>query len=249
MMKTKRIMCTVKYDGSKFLGYQIQPKGRTVQQEIERALKTICKQEITTHAAGRTDSGVHALGQVFHFDSPLDIDAHCYKRAFNSVLPKDVYITDSKEVDHRLHARFHAKKKEYHYRLSTNEHDPLSCDYVHYHRLPLNLKRMQEAINYFWGTHDFTSFTANLEKTDKQRTIYVAEIHEHPAGEYLFRFVGSGFMKYMVRIMVGTLICVGVGKMKPEEIPLIIAAKERNFAGPTAKPEGLYLHSVQYELQ
>ena len=248
-MKMKRMMCTVKYDGSKFFGYQIQPKGRTVQQEIERALKKICKQEIATHAAGRTDSGVHALGQVFHFDSPLDMDGYSYKRAFNSILPKDIYIIDSKEVDQELHARFHAKKKEYHYLLSTNEHDPLSCDYVHYHRMPLNLRSMQEAITYFVGTHDFTSFTANMTDINKQRTIYVAEINEHATGEYVFRFVGSGFMKYMVRIMVGTLIRVGIGKIKPEEIPLIIAAKERNFAGPTAKPEGLYLHSVQYELQ
>jgi tRNA pseudouridine38-40 synthase len=247
-MKTKRIMCIVKYDGSKFFGYQIQPKGRTVQQEIERVLKKICKQEITTHAAGRTDSGVHALGQVFHFDSPLNMAPESYKRAFNSMLPKDIYIVDSKEIDNEFHSRFHAKKKEYQYRLSTNEHDPLTCDYVYYHRMPLNIEKMQEAIKYFLGTHDFTSFTANMENIDKQRTIYVAEINEYPIGEYFFRFIGSGFMKYMVRIMVGTLILVGRGKIKPEEIPMIIAAKERNFAGPTAKPEGLYLHSVQYEL-
>lgn len=248
-MKTKRIMCIVKYDGSKFFGYQIQPKGRTVQQEIERALKKICKTDITTHTAGRTDSGVHALGQVFHFDSPVDMEASRYKMAFNSILPKDIYVVESKEIDSELHSRFHAKSKEYHYRLSTNEHNPLMCDYVHYHRCKLDIEKMQKAAVYFLGTHDFTSFTANMENIDKQRTIYVVEINEHSTGEYLFRFVGSGFMKYMVRIMVGTLIHVGTGKIKPEEIPMIIAAKERNFAGPTAKPEGLYLHSVQYELQ
>ena len=242
-------MCTVKYDGSNFFGYQKQETGRTVQQEIERALKKICKQKIVTQAAGRTDSGVHALGQVFHFDSPLNMTAFYYKQAFNSLLPKDIYIIDSKEIDQTLHARFHALKKEYHYRLSTNERDPLTCNYVYYHPVPLDLKKMQEAIKYFLGTHDFTSFTANMQNYNKERTIYVAEINELALGEYIFRFVGSGFMKYMVRIMVGTLIHVGAGKLKPEEIPLIMVAKERNFAGPTAKPEGLYLHSVQYALQ
>ncbi|MCL2559819.1 MAG: tRNA pseudouridine(38-40) synthase TruA [Turicibacter sp.] len=245
-MKQKRVMCTVKYDGSKFFGYQIQPKGRTVQQEIERALKKICKTEVTTHAAGRTDSGVHALGQVFHFDAPIDMEASRYKMAFNSLLPKDIYVTESKEIDSQMHARFHATRKEYHYRLSTNEHDPLLCDYVHYHRRQLDLTNMKEAITYFLGLHDFTSFTANVTDINKQRTIYVAEVSEVSEGEYLFRFVGSGFMKYMVRIMIGTLLRVGVGNIQPEEIPLIIAAKDRNTAGPTAKPEGLYLHSVTY---
>ena len=248
-MRTKRIMCIVKYDGSKFFGYQIQPKGRTVQQEIERALKKICKVEITTHAAGRTDSGVHALGQVFHFDSPVDMEASRYKKAFNSLLPKEIYVVESREVDSEWHSRFHALAKEYHYRLSTAEHDPLMCSYVHYHRRKLDVDKMQEAAKYFVGTHDFTSFTANMEKIDKQRTIYQSEIVVHSTDEYTFKFVGTGFMKYMVRIMIGTLLRVGVGKIKPEEIPFIIAAKDRNHAGPTAKPEGLYLHSVQYEVQ
>jgi len=247
-MKTTRIMCMVKYDGSQFFGYQIQPKGRTVQLEIERALKKIAKQPITTHAAGRTDSGVHALGQVFHFDSPLDMEPHRYKAAFNSLLPKDIYVIESRAISEELHSRFHAKTKEYHYRLSTNEHDPLTCNYVHYHYRALDLESMRKAMSYFLGTHDFTSFTANMEKIDKQRTIYVAEIDSPSKGEYIFRLVGSGFMKYMVRIMVGTLIRVGVGKIDPDEIPMILVAKDRSYAGPTAKPEGLYLHSVQYEL-
>jgi len=242
----KRIMCIVKYDGSKFFGYQIQPKGRTVQQEIERALRKICKISVTTHAAGRTDSGVHALGQVFHFDSPVDMEPHRYKMAFNSILPRDIYILESKEISSEMHSRFHATSKEYHYRLSTNEFDPLTCNYIHYHRRKLDIEKMQQAINFFLGKHDFTSFTANMENIDKQRTITIAEIITHTEGEYTFRFVGTGFMKYMVRIMVGTLLRVGVGKIKPEEIPLIIAAKDRNFAGPTAKAEGLYLHSVNY---
>jgi len=248
-MKTKRIMCIVKYDCSKFCGYQIQPKGRTVQQEIERALRKICKTDMTTHAAGRTDSGVHALGQVFHFDSQVHMEASRYKMAFNRILPKDIYIVESKEIDLELHSRFHATAKEYHYRLSTNEHDPLMCDYIYYHRHQLDVKKMQEAATYFLGTHDFTSFTANIENIDKQRTICKSEIVVHSDGEYTFKFVGTGFMKYMVRIMVGTLIQVGSGKIKPEEMPLIIAAKDRDYAGPTAKSEGLYLHSVQYDVK
>ena len=248
-MKTKRIMCIVKYDGSNFFGYQIQPKGRTVQQEIEKALKKICKVDITTHAAGRTDSGVHALGQVFHFDSPVDMQAYRYKMALNSILPKDIYIVESKEVSPEFHSRFNAKSKEYHYRVSTNEYDPLTCDYIYYHRRELDVEKMKEAASYFLGTHDFTSFTANMENIDKQRTIYKSEILIHNEGEYTFKFVGTGFMKYMIRIMVGTLLLVGVGKIKPVEIPMIIAAKDRNFAGATAKSEGLYLHSVVYDVK
>ena len=249
MVTTKRIMCVVKYDGSKFLGYQMQPKGRTVQLEIERALKKICKTEVETQAAGRTDSGVHALGQVFHFDSQIEMESSRYKMAFNSILPKDIYVMESKEVDRNLHARFHATSKEYHYRLSTNEYDPLLCDYVHFHRRKLDVLKMQKAADYYVGTHDFTSFTNNLTNIDKKRTIIHAEIIVHSEGEYTFKFIGTGFMKYMVRIMVGTLLNVGVGKIKPDEIPMILVAKNRKYAGPTAKSEGLYLHSVQYDVK
>jgi len=246
-MKTTRIMCTVKYDGSKFFGYQIQSKGRTVQLEIERALKKIAKQPITTHAAGRTDSGVHALGQVFHFDSPLDMEPHRYKAAFNSLLPKDIYVTESRAIPDDIHSRFHAKRKAYHYQLSTNEHDPLTCNYVHYHRRQLDADKMKEAMTYFVGTHDFTSFTANLDDINKVRTIYQAELIQD-GGEYIFKFVGSGFMKYMVRTMMGTILQVGVGKREPKDIEIILQKKDRSYAGPTAKPEGLYLHSVEYEI-
>ena len=172
-----------------------------------------------------------------------------YKMAFNSILPKDIYIVESKEIDLELHSRFSAKYKEYHYRLSTNEYDPLTCDYIHYYQRELNVEKMKEAATYFLGTHDFTSFTANMENIDKQRTIYKSEILVHSNGEYTFKFVGTGFMKYMIRIMVGTLLRVGIGKIKPEEIPMIIAAKDRNCAGPTAKSEGLYLHSVKYDVK
>jgi len=248
-MKPRRIMCIIQYDGSKFVGYQIQPKGRTVQQEIQKALKKICKVEIVTTAAGRTDTGVHATGQVMHFDTPINMEPARYKLALNSILPKDIYITKSQEVDQNFHSRFDAISKEYHYRLSTNEYNPLMCDYLYHHRRQLDVKKMKEAATYFIGTHDFTSFTANLKKIDKERTIHELEIITHHHGEYTFKFVGSGFMKYMVRIMIGTLLQVGDGKIKPEEIPLILAAKNRNYAGPTAKSQGLYLHFVKYDVK
>jgi len=245
MSLVKRIMCTVKYDGANFFGYQRQSKGRTVQQELERALKKICKKEITIHSAGRTDSGVHGLGQVFHFDSSVNMDGKRYKEALNRLLPKDIYILNSKEVNREFHSRFNAKTKEYHYRLSTNEYDPLMCNYVHYYRWKLDVAKMQEAVQHFLGTHDFTSFSANLDDISKVRTIYVAEIL-YEDGEFTFRFVGNGFLKYMVRIMVGTLIQVGRLKLEPAAIPAILEGKDRFFAGPTAKPEGLYLHSVEF---
>ena len=245
MQNLKRIMCTVKYDGANFNGYQIQPKGRTVQKEIERALRKVCKKEIVIHSSGRTDAGVHALGQRFHFDSDINMDATRYKEALNRLLPRDIYILKSEQVDSEFHSRFNALTKEYHYKLSTNEYDPLKCNYIHYRRRALNFERMKEAMKYFLGTHDFTSFSANLDDISKVRTIYKAELICDD-GEYVFTFIGTGFLKYMVRIMVGTVIQVGEGKKNPEDIISIIEKRDRFFAGPTAKSEGLYLHSVQF---
>lgn len=241
----KRIRCVVMYDGSGFNGYQRQPGQRTVQGEIEKALEKIAKVPITIHSSGRTDAGVHANGQVFHFDTVGTMDGTRYVRAFRSLLPDDIFIVDSCEVSPDFHARYHGKIKEYQYKLSLNTYNPLRRNYVHFHRRQLNVEAMQEAIPHFLGTHDFTSFCGILDDTDKVRTIFEAEL-TNDSGELTFRFVGNGFLRYMIRIMVGTLIQIGEGRKSPQDIPKILAGKNRGLAGLTAKPQGLYLEYVKY---
>lgn len=241
----KRIKCTVAYDGTLFNGYQRQPGQRTVQGEIEAALEKICKQSITIHSSGRTDTGVHAYGQVFHFDSDVKMDGSRYMRALNSMLPSDIYIIDSQEVHPEFHSRYHGKIKEYRYRLSLNQYNPMKRNYVYYHRRPLDVEKMREAMKSLLGTHNFTSFCGNVDDIDKVRTIYQADLIDED-GELTFIFVGNGFLRYMIRIMVGTLIQVGEGRKKPEDIEFIIKSQNRNLAGHTAKPQGLYLQRVDY---
>ncbi|MGL4336467.1 MAG: tRNA pseudouridine(38-40) synthase TruA [Turicibacter sp.] len=241
----KRIKCVVSYDGTNFNGYQRQPGQRTVQGVIESALEKINKVPITIHSSGRTDAGVHAYGQVFHFDSAVNMEGIRYVRALNSILPEDVYIMDSQEVHPEFHSRYHGKIKEYHYKLSMNTYNPLNRNYIYYHPRPLNIENMQKAMEYLLGTHDFTSFCGNLDDGDKVRTIYTAQLINEE-GEITFKFIGNGFLRYMIRIMVGTLIQVGEGRKTPEDIERILLAEDRRLAGHTAKPQGLYLQKVDY---
>lgn len=163
----------------------------------------------------------------------------------NSILPEDIYVLDSQEVHPDFHSRYHGKVKEYRYKMSLNEYNPLNRHYVYYHRRPLDVERMREAMGYLLGTHDFTSFCGNLDEVNKERTIYKAELLDDE-GELTFIFVGNGFLRYMIRIMVGTMIQVGEGRKLPNDIKHILSMKDRRLAGHTAKPQGLYLHRVEY---
>lgn len=242
---TYKLKCTTSYDGSRFHGFQKQVKQRTVQQEIEKALALIHKHVIIIHASGRTDTNVHALGQVFHFETDLNIAPANWKKALNSILPDDIYIKEAEDVDLSFHSRFDALIKEYHYFLSIDEYNPLKSQYIYYHRFDLDIERMKQAIKYFVGEHDFTSFTSNKTKKNKVRTIYEAAIiNKGKELEFLFR--GSGFLRYQIRIMVGTLIEIGQGKRDVSSINDIFEQKDRKKAGPTAKPQGLYLYKVEY---
>ena len=233
------------YDGSGFNGYQRQPGQRTVQGELEKALEKIAKVPITIHSSGRTDAAVHAHGQVFHFDTEGKMDGTRYVRAFKSLLPDDIFILQSQEVNSEFHSRYHGKIKEYRYKLSVNQYNPLRRNYCYFHPRSLNTQAIKEAMTYFLGTHDFTSFCGNLDEVNKVRTIFEAELLEDE-GELTFRFVGNGFLRYMIRIMVGTLIQVGEGRKSPNDIPTILNGKNRMLAGFTAKPQGLYLEYVKY---
>jgi tRNA pseudouridine38-40 synthase len=244
-----RMKVTVAYDGTDFAGYQIQPIGRTVQGTIQSVLQKMHKGEaVQISASGRTDAGVHAVGQVFHFDTEMNIPADAWSKALNAMLPHDILIKDVEEVSKEFHSRFSARSKEYHYKLLVSKQpDVFKRNHMFHYHYPLNIREIQKACSYFLGTHDFTSFSsARSEVADKVRTIFALEMLEE-AETLTFKIKGSGFLYNMVRIIIGTLLEVGQGKRKPEEIMTIIEGKDRALAGKTAPAHGLYLHQVNYQ--
>ncbi len=242
-----RYLITFSYDGTNYNGYQSQPDGNTIQDKIEQCLYKINgNKEIKIHATGRTDSHVHALNQRAHFDLDGDFNEFRIKRSLNGLLPSDIYIKKVEKVSDDFHARFDIKKKEYMYIINLGEYNPLERNYVYQFNSNLDVDKMKRAINDFIGTHNFKAFTkVDGEKEDYKRTIYEARIEEDK--EYLrIYFVGSGFLRYMVRNMVGTLLEIGTNKKDVNSIPIILKSCDRNLAGVTAPPEGLYLKDVFY---
>lgn len=244
----KRIKCELMYDGSRFSGYQSQPKDRTVQQELERALWRIHKKtSIKTHASGRTDAGVHAMGQVVHFDTPIMMPAERWARALNGELPNDISVKQTEEVPDTFHARYSVSGKEYRYCLyRTLYRDPFRRVHAHHYPYALDIERMKEAAAHLIGEHDFTSFcSTKSDKENKVRTVTNISFLEQ-GDDVEIHFAGSGFLYNMVRIMVGTLLKVGSGRLEPGDVAAILKAKDRNRAAQTAPAEGLYLWRVYY---
>ena len=242
-----RYKITFSYDGSNFNGYQVQPNLRTVQGELEKAVSYLNKQTYTpVVASGRTDKGVHALNQTAHFDLNINNTLYKIKRALNSNLPDDIHIIDVEEVSQDFHARFSVKKKEYIYKLNIGEYNPIERKYIYQYNKELNIEKMKEAIKYFIGTHDFTSFVPTEDlKDDPVRTIYKANIKEKN-NILEISFQADGFMKYQVRNMVGLLISIGENKKKSSEVEVIINNKNRSQKFKTASAVGLYLKKVWY---
>ena len=240
-----RIKVTLSYDGTNYYGYQHQPGKITVQDTFEEKLAVILKEHVKTVASGRTDGHVHALGQVLHFDTDIKMKENNWMRALNSLLPDDIRVKNVEFVNDDFHARFSVVKKEYRYYIKLGEYDLFKNNYSAYYE-KLDVAKMKEAIKYFLGTHDFTSYSRYVDKKPTIRTIYKAEIIEK--GDNLeIIFIGNGFLKYMVRIMVGTLIDVGLGKKSVEDVLTILEAKDRTKASKTASPNGLFLYKVYYK--
>ncbi|MCA1024322.1 tRNA pseudouridine(38-40) synthase TruA [Halobacillus litoralis] len=244
-----RIRMIIAYDGTRYAGYQVQPNGNTVQAELEKALKKIHKgSPVKVTASGRTDARVHAVGQVIHFDTPLEIPLSNWRRALNSMLPDDIQVKQADQPADGFHARYDTTGKEYRY-FVRNHPDPdlFRRHYTSHVKAPLNVAAMKQACAYIEGEHDFTSFCS--PKTDikgsKVRTIFKADV-ESSGEEVMFTFKGSGFLYNMVRILVGTLLEVGKGERTPEDIPGILEARSRESAGRTAPPQGLFLWKVDY---
>lgn len=246
-----RYFMTFAYDGSKYKGYQKQPDEPTVQGEIEKALMQINNEtEVSIHASGRTDAKVHAINQKAHFDlDKPNMTPQNLKDGLNSLLPKDIYIKNIEVVSDDFHARYNVKAKEYVYIINMGEYNPIEKDYIYQYNKKLDVVEMERALKYLEGTQNFKSFTkADDEKEDYVRTIVQTNLIRDlkNVNKITMTFLGTGFMRYQVRNMVGTLIEIGEGKRKSEEIIDIIRAEDRTKAGKTANPEGLYLKDVLY---
>ncbi|NEU32495.1 tRNA pseudouridine(38-40) synthase TruA [bacterium LRH843] len=244
-----RVALCIAYDGTLFSGYQVQPRKRTVQAELERALAQIHKgQEISVIASGRTDTGVHARAQVVHFDSFLSIEASKWPKALNSLLPADVRISKAAIVRDDFHARFDAVIRQYHYRvLARKEGDVFRRNMAYHFPYKIDMEAMQLAARHLIGTYDFSSFcSSKTDVVDKVRTLHDISI-TCEADEIIFTITGNGFLHNMVRIIIGTLLEIGTGKRTPEELVSIRDARDRTSAGKTAPGHGLYLLQVTYE--
>lgn len=235
------------YDGTNYCGWQVQPNGVTIASELNKHLSELLKEEIYVIGASRTDSGVHADGNVAVFDTSSRMPADKISYALNTRLPADIRIQDSREVPADFHPRFQETVKTYEYRICNRRFpDPCERLYSLFYYWDLDVERMRRGAAYLVGTHDFTSFcTHKPEVTNHVRTIYSLDVTR--SGHMItLRITGSGFLYNMVRIITGTLLRVGGGQLSPEEIPAILAARDRSRAAETAPAHGLKLVEIRY---
>src|SRR5579864_6609198 len=246
---------TIAYDGTDFHGWQIQTNKPTIQGEIVNVLRRLTQENVQLHGAGRTDAGVHALGQVGSFRTLSTLSAAEFQRALNALLPPTIRIVASEEVGPDFNARWSARGKTYRYRLYRGKVvPPMLWRYVLHYPFPLDEDAMRMAASRFVGPHDFASFAASTgsEEDDKERStereIYSTELARTPDDEELvFTVKGRSFLRYMVRKMVGTLLDVGRGKLQPSDINRLFELKDRSKSGPTVPPQGLCMVSVEHE--
>ena len=246
-MNQRNIKIILAYDGAAYHGWQAQAHHHTVQGVFERCLHSILHEPVAVNASGRTDSGVHAMAQPVNFRTTNPIPLSGLQTALNAKLPPDIRAMELEEVDYGFHARFDSKGKCYCYVIDTRPIlSPLLARYALHEPEPLDLEAMQAAASYFLGEHDFRAFMAsNTSIKTTVRTISCSELMQQ--GSRLWYVIeGSGFLRHMVRNIVGTLLLVGRGECPPERVAAIIESCDRNQAGPTAPPQGLYLVGVKY---
>ena len=256
----QNIKLTLAYDGTDFSGWQIQPGQSTIQGVLADVVEQLTQCRLLVQGAGRTDAGVHALGQVANFKTQSVMSAAEFQRAFNALLPPTIRVVSAEEAGPDFHARWSALAKTYRYRIFRGRVlPPFLWRYVQHDPFPLDFDAMAEAARAFEGEHDFTSFAASTgsEEDDRERavcrTIYRSEMLRcasegsvETAEEWVYVVRGKSFLRYMVRKMVGTLVEVGRGKLKPSDIPDLFALRDRSKCGPTMPPQGLCLAEVEY---
>ncbi len=239
----------IEYDGTHYHGWQRQKSDRSIQGEIEAALFTMTSQRVTVIGSGRTDAGVHALAQVASFQCDTHLTPENFKKGLNSLLDVDIVIRDCQAAADDFHARYDARQRTYQYRI-LNRELPVAVgrQYVWHIRRPLDVAAMRRALPFIIGEHDFTSFEgAGSPQNSSVRRIMQAEIQEHPENRICFDITANGFLKHMVRNIVGTLVEIGRSNLTPADMGSILKAKDRAVAGPTAPAMGLFLMSVEYE--
>lgn len=240
-------MIEIEYDGTNYSGWQIQPNARSVQEELMKALKKITNEEIKLNAAGRTDAGVHAKGQVANFYLNASIPTNRIVPALNSNLAQDITVLNAKEVPLDFHARYSAESKKYLYNIyNSSTRSSLLRNYSYHVTNKLSISKMENAAKKLIGTHDFKAFMSSGSSIqDTNRTIFAIKIDKHN-NNICLSFHGNGFLYNMVRIIVGTLVEIGTDKRPIEDIEQILLSKDRRKAGHTAPPQGLILEKVYY---
>ena len=243
----RNIKLTIEYDGKDFNGWQKQPTKLNIQGTIEQAIKQITGEEVQLDASGRTDAGVHAFGQVANFKTNSQIPIDKFAIAINSKLKRSIVIKKAEEVDERFHSRLNCKKKTYRYVINNTPEGTAIYRNLETH-IPqkLNVEKMKEAVKFFEGEHDFKAFKSSGGSVKTTiRTIYKTKIKKENE-RIEIELTGNGFLYNMVRIIAGTLVDVGLGKIETNQIPEIIESKDRQKAGKTLPAHGLYLVKVEY---
>jgi len=244
----RNIRLLIEYDGTNYHGWQVQPNALTIQEVIEKKIEVMTQQRVRLIASGRTDAGVHALGQVANFKTTSAIPVEGFQRGLNSLLPPDIIVKSAEEVDTQFHAQHGAKRKTYRY-VTLNREVPsaISRNYSWHLPVPLDVQAMQKASSLLLGRQDFSSFQgANADTEDPVREVYRAEWSIEEKNFLHFTIEADGFLKHMVRNIVGTLAEVGRGELSVQDFERILGARDRRQAGVTAPAQGLFLVEVKY---
>jgi tRNA pseudouridine38-40 synthase len=244
----KRVLCTVMYHGAHYSGWQVQDDKPSIQSTIQSVLSRMHHHPVKIAGSGRTDAGVHAFGQCFHFDTDLSLSEERWVVAINSQLPKDIRILDARFVHSKFHARYSVLSKRYDYLISKEESNPFSYQTHLSITKKLNYHAMNQAISVLIGTHDFSSFCSNTkeEMPNQVRTLMHFECSDE--GEQIrFILIGDGFLRYMVRMLVAVVLDVGLGKLQVKDVQDILDKKDKRAYSGIVDPCGLYLMEVHYK--
>jgi tRNA pseudouridine38-40 synthase len=244
----KNFKIVIEYDGTQYHGWQRQHKDPTIQGEIEKALGIMTAKHVALIGSGRTDAGVHARGQVANFRCDTDLTPEIFQKGLNSLLPEDIVIRDCRQVEDTFHARFDVKSKIYHYEIFNHPVRPaINRAYLWSIRKQLDVAAMRSAVSYIIGSHDFKGFEgAGSPRIHTTRYVMAADLVESDSRLLTFRIEADGFLRFMARNIVGTLVAVGLGKMLPTEFQEILKSRDRSKAGATAPARGLCLMEVKY---
>ena len=244
----KNFKLIIEYDGSSYHGWQRQKNRKTIQGEIEKAIMTITGKKIALTGSGRTDAGVHAFGQVANFYCDTEISPEVFQRGLNSLMPKDIIIKECNTVNEKFHARYDAKTKTYRYRILNRTTPAAICrQYAWFIKKNLDLDAMQSAILHIIGANDFKAFEgAGSPRSSTKRRVINAGLQQKKKEYLIFEIEADGFLRFMVRNIVGTLLDVGLCKITPDDFKKILLSRNRNLAGVTAPPHGLFLMHVKY---